>query len=89
MSVDKDDHYKQELTFIWIAERLPVRNVRVTNIYDEERTNTRHVLRACLVIGSNRTSEDLQRTQDIGLIEQYQAVLGPNAQLKWHKFARD
>lgn len=89
IGLDEDKHHKQQLGIDRIAEKLPDCYVRVANVYDEESIDTHYVMRACLVLGSNQTAEDLQRTQDIMLIEQYRCVLGPNAQLKWHKFARD
>ncbi|GLB40055.1 hypothetical protein LshimejAT787_0705650 [Lyophyllum shimeji] len=85
--VDLDNHYRHQLAVKEIQRRLPEGHRRIIRIYDEEYTDL-YEFRQCFALGSNQTQESLERAQDMKLVDQFLSVLGPDAQLKWHKFSR-
>jgi hypothetical protein len=89
IAVDLGAYQRRQLAMNEIVKRLPPGHRRMASVHDEERTDISDASKDCFILGSNKTSKDLEQAQDITLIDQFRRVLGPDAPLKWYTFLKD
>ncbi|KAF5367343.1 hypothetical protein D9615_010286 [Tricholomella constricta] len=82
-----DEYFREQLARSEIRTRLPFGYRAVAQVHDAASPNNIiGAKRYCFVIGSNKSQEDIDLAFDMTIINQFRAVLGPDAQLQWHKY---
>ncbi|KAF5367334.1 hypothetical protein D9615_010289 [Tricholomella constricta] len=81
-----DNHYRQQLAKSEILHRLPFGYRAEAYVHDDACPGLNRAKRYCFVITTNNSQEEIDRAFDMTIINQFRAVLGPDAKLQWHRF---
>ncbi|KAG6909777.1 hypothetical protein DXG01_015493 [Tephrocybe rancida] len=80
--------YREEMAMNEITKRFPPDLRRMARVRNEE-SERRGASKLCFVVGTNRTSQDLLRAQDMEVIKQYQEALGWTKPPRWLHYVQD